>query len=108
MREPTYEQAQKRCATYQEGGYPAGRWRLPTEAEIMFVVERQTDNNINVLFNISSSGGYWAASGYYLESGNLYSNSSSTRTGAARCVYDAWYWGDEPVAEAAYTYKPMP
>ena len=27
-----YENAQKRCAAYQENGYPAGRWRLPTKA----------------------------------------------------------------------------
>ena len=104
----TFEEAQKRCATYQEGGYPAGRWRLPTEAEIMFVIERQRDNSINVLFNISTTGGYWAASGYYFETQNLYRNTDNSRTGAARCVYDAWYWGDEPVEAAAYTYTPMP
>lgn len=104
----TFEQAQKRCATYQEGGYPAGRWRLPTEAEIMFVIERQRDNSINTLFNISSTGGYWAASGYYFETENLYRNTDNSRKGAARCVYDAWYWGDEPVEAAAYTYTPMP
>ena len=105
----TFEQAQKRCATYQEGGYPAGRWRLPTEAEIMFIIERQNDNSINTLFNTSTTSSYyWAASGYYLSGGKLYANTDNTRKGAARCVYDAWYWGDEPVAEAAYTYKPMP
>ena len=104
----TFEQAQKRCATYQEGGYPAGRWRLPTEAEIMFVIERQKDNSINALFDIETAGGYWAASGYYIEYGELYYNTAANKTGFSRCVYDAWYWGDDPVAAAAYTYTPMP
>ena len=105
----TYEQEQKRCATYQEGGYPAGRWRLPTEAEIMFIIERQNDNSIGTLFNTSTNSSYyWAASGYYMNGGNLYANTQTNRTGAARCVYDAWYWGDEPVEAAAYTYTPMP
>ncbi len=104
----TYEQAKRRCATYQEGGYPAGRWRLPTEAEIMFIVERQRNNDINTLFNDSSTSYYWAASGYYYCNGNLYQSTNSARAGAARCVYDAWYWGDDPVAAAAYTYTPMP
>ena len=27
-----------RCASYQENGYPAGRWRVPTTAEIAFIV----------------------------------------------------------------------
>ena len=28
------EDARKRCASYQEDGYPAGRWRVPTAAEV--------------------------------------------------------------------------
>ena len=105
----TFEQAQKRCATYQEGGYPAGRWRLPTEAEMMFLIERQEDNTINTLFNTSTTSSYyWTASGYFMNQRKLYSNDYPARKGAARCVYDAWYWGDDPVEAAAYTYTPMP
>ena len=105
----TFEQAQKRCATYQEGGYPAGRWRLPTEAEMMFLIERQEDNTISTLFNTSTTSSYyWTASGYFMNQRKLYSNDYPARKGAARCVYDAWYWGDDPVEAAAYTYTPMP
>lgn len=105
----TYEQAKKRCATYQEGGYPAGRWRLPTEAEIMYIVERQKDGTIPVLMNVDLSNGYyWAASGFYFINGELHESQYGNEDGACRCVYDAWYWGDDPVAEAAYTYTPMP
>lgn len=105
----TFEEAQKRCATYQEGGYPAGRWRLPTEAEIMFIVSRQKDNTIPVLLNVDLSNGYyWAASGFYFINGELHESRDGNEDGACRCVYDAWFWGDEPVAAAAYTYTPMP
>ena len=36
----SFAQAEKRCAAYQENGYPAGRWRVPTEAEIWFMANR--------------------------------------------------------------------
>ncbi|MBO4633831.1 MAG: hypothetical protein J5669_00490 [Bacteroidales bacterium] len=104
----TYEQAKKKCATYQEGGYPAGRWRLPTEAEIMYITERQADNSIPVLFNSASGSNYWAASGYYYDAGKLYKNTNNVTDGACRCVYDAWFWGDKPVAAADHVYTPMP
>ncbi len=74
----------------------------------MFIVERQRNNHINTLFNDSATSFYWAASGYYYCNGNLYQSTNSNRAGAARCVYDAWYWGEDPVEEAAYTYNPMP
>ena len=52
----TYENAQRRCAAYQENGYPAGRWRIPTPAEIQFVVNRSASGDIAQLFD----GQYWA------------------------------------------------
>jgi hypothetical protein len=66
--------AQKRCATYQEAGYPAGRWRLPTLAEIAFVVSLQNKGVLNSMFANSSSG-YWVSSG-----GRLLNNTSSGGT----------------------------
>ena len=103
----SFEEAKKKCATYQEGGYPAGRWRLPTEAEIMYIVSRQMDQTIPVLFNASAGSCYWAASGLYYESGQLHVNTNNFSDGACRCVYDAWYWGDEPIANT-HIYTPMP
>lgn len=44
-------QARRRCATYQEMGYPAGRWRLPTRAEVQFIANLSTREKIPVLFN---------------------------------------------------------
>ncbi len=103
--EADYETAEKRCATYQEAGYPAGRWRLPTEAEIFFTKNLQQYSFISTLF---SDGSYNAtASGSILRlNGTTFSYySKNERINSMRCVYDLWYWGDEPVdgAESTYT-----
>jgi hypothetical protein len=37
----SWRAAAEHCAAYQEGGYPAGRWRLPTEAEVAFCRQLQ-------------------------------------------------------------------
>ena len=85
----SYSDAQKRCATYQEDGYPAGRWRIPTEGEIMFAVGLSNNQVFPKLFD----GAYWAASGrvYSQTSGNF----SEATSSSVRCVYDIWYWGEE-------------
>jgi len=62
----TYEGAVKRCASYQEYGYPAGRWRLPTVAEVAFMQELNGDGMIPSLFNPDEEWGYWAAGGEIL------------------------------------------
>ena len=105
--------AVKRGATYQEAGYPAGRWRLPTEAEVAYIVERQLDKSIPGLFATDSY--YWVGSGrlvYINSSGGVsfhtYSNTYSSQQKSLRFVYDTWYWGDEPVdgAYCVYTIAP--
>ena len=93
--EVTYENAVRRCASYQENGYPAGRWRIPTKAEIEFVVNRSTGGDIPTLFN----GGYWASNGQYYNTTDGWQGTdgsiTSTNTHYVRCVYDVWYWGNE-------------
>ena len=54
-----YNQAKRRCASYQENGYPAGRWRIPTDAEIEFITGLSTKGYIPTLFQ----GNYWNSSG---------------------------------------------
>ena len=93
--------AEKRCASYQENGYPAGRWRVPTAAEIMFMVTLSKYGFIPSLFNVStSSAGYWSANGRISGSGSgeptLDPDNTTTGSGI-RCVYDAWYWGEEQI-----------
>ncbi|MBQ2189676.1 MAG: hypothetical protein II452_02275, partial [Paludibacteraceae bacterium] len=51
----------QRCAMYQENGYPAGRWRLPTEAEVAFMMRLQADGTLPGLF--ASNCNYWLANG---------------------------------------------
>jgi len=99
-----WENSQKKCATYQEAGLPAGRWRLPTEAELMFIFDRQNDGTIPALFNNTAQ--YWVASGWYYQGGTLYEETSSTATHTPRCIYDLWYWGDTRMTE--YTYHAGP
>lgn len=111
----SYDGALKRCAAYQEYGYPAGRWRLPTKAEILFLQKLNADGKIPSLFNPTTENGYWTAGHLlYIRNGSTDSfidmttgatNSSSgnsvyttksgeTYNGYVRCVYDTWYWGD--------------
>lgn len=90
------EGAALRCASYQEHGFPAGRWRLPTTAEILFIVELQRQSKIKALFYGGNT--YCSATdnitvnndnSYKLQTGLDYDNPS------VRCVYDEWYWGSK-------------
>lgn len=85
-----YDNAVKRCATYQENGYPAGRWRVPTKAEILFAVSLSNSGCIPPLFD----GQYRANDGQYYDSTiSSFTGSASDRS-VVRCVYDVWYWGE--------------
>ena len=103
----TFPNIVKRGATYQEAGYPAGRWRLPTEAEIAFIVARQKEGVIPTLYATSTD--YWAGSGRLVNvpaaanADITFSNPASTSTvSSCRYVYDLWYWGDEPSTTNVY------
>ena len=89
----TKEYATYRCAAYQEDGYPAGRWRLPTKGEIRFAAMLSSNNVFAVLFNVN--GTYWSSTGAIkVESAGNVKDVSVTEA-MLRCVYDTWYWGDE-------------
>ena len=110
-----FETVTKRCATYQEAGYPAGRWRLPTEAEIMFIASLQDNDLIEDLFtstgpSISSVGSVFVVPDDEHPTAQFhYYPYLASRTGdnagkSCRCVYDLWYWGEKPVEGAYSTY----
>ncbi len=101
----TYQNAVQRCAAYQEDGYPAGRWRLPTLAECKLIQTMSSNGIVPTIFIQSSTSYYCYAGGWF--AGNAatdtdykrYSAGYSKTTsaggsggGAARCVYDEWYW----------------
>lgn len=99
--------AEKRCAAYQENGYPAGRWRVPTYAEIRFMVTLSRLDFIPSLYNfgVNDDTGYWSANGKVVGNAQgLPELRNNTINTAVRCVYDAWYWGEEPVQEGATTW----
>lgn len=112
----TYEKALKRCATYQEAGYPAGRWRLPTEAEMFFTYSLQKMYVIGHLYN--GGDGYYASSGNVFDWEQSYGGAAGrrltfqdakddTESHSIRCVYDIWYWGPDPDGEI-HSYSIMP
>lgn len=121
MRDPIYyDEAVRRAATYQENGYPAGRWRLPTEAEIAFLCARQREGSLPQLIVLNRSGRYWTAQRSYVKLANADAPSNAIGVWSVgpsgssegnykawnRYVYDLWYWGDEPVESAKNCYCP--
>lgn len=104
----TSDAAFKRCASYQEDGYPAGRWRVPTKAEIEYMAQLNTDRKIPRLLG-SNDGwhdswtGYWCNSGIVevANGGNNQKPRYKEGLGGSkyyyvRCVYDDWYWSNTP------------
>ena len=86
----TMEQAKIRCATFQEDGFPAGRWRLPTQGEIEFIAMLSAKNTFERLFSVGST--YWSANGGVKVNSNSVSRQNPSKA-LTRCVYDTWYWG---------------
>ena len=85
----TKEYAEYRCAGYQEDGFPAGRWRLPTKAEVHFMAMLSANDTFaEVLFGNTV---YWSANGAIAVSTGKVSNSNNS-SALLRCVYDSWYW----------------
>ena len=107
----SYEGARRRCASYQENGYPAGRWRLPTMAEIEFLIKLSSNGKIRTLFGATTSNAYWAGGNearFSDQFRDLSGSSNSAGTNSVtvggynvytRCVYDTWYWGTEQHSE---------
>ena len=94
-----------RCASYQEHGFPAGRWRLPTTAEMLYIVELQRLGKIQQLFYGNTT--YFSATDRVKTDNN---NNYTLQTGvgtaqcSVRCVYDEWYWGSKREAIENDTY----
>lgn len=82
-------EATRRCASYCEDGYPAGRWRVPTVGELKFVQMLSNRKLIPRVFNTGTD--YVTAQGVYRfdKNGN---DSPNGKDGYVRCVYDDWYW----------------
>lgn len=104
--ERTRVMSRRRAATYQEQGYPAGRWRLPTLAEFKYIVQLSIDKKIPELYT-SGNQIYWTAQGaYYIsddegDAGKILP-APPPKIGTRRSyynirpVYDEWYWEQFP------------
>ena len=113
-----YENVEARCASYQEDGYPAGRWRLPTAAEFE-IINTLTNKGLLPTLYVTTMD-YWCAHGYgrYDATQNKVNITSGdmdygSRSVSVRCVYDEWYWGSEPALKTEaeknqFTWGDMP
>ena len=85
--------AKYRCAAYQEAGYPAGRWRLPTPAELNVIGRLCSEGKVPSIFY--SNMGYLSSNGVYTYNSGSFTKSSNSVGTSVRCVYDIWYWKDK-------------
>ena len=86
----------RRCASYQEQGFPAGRWRVPTYSEVVFIVKLSTKGILPLLFTKGAT--YLTAQGFVRveddDKGSI-TLLTNTTSGSVRAVYDEWYWEKE-------------
>lgn len=101
----TKANARKRCASYQEAGRPAGRWRLATRAELAYIKQLSNEQIIPEL--LADDAYYWSATNAIQIDGNG-NISESTANTYVRCVYDEWYWvkadGTQDLAPSTTTF----
>ena len=90
------QQVRWRCATYQEFGSPAGRWRVPTAAEIKIIGTLCANGLLPTIF--SNDAYYWAADGVYQYKSGSFTKTTQTKA-LSRCVYDEWYWEQSDYAK---------
>lgn len=99
----SYASTVMRCASYQEAGYPAGRWRIPTKAEVEYIIGLSEDEKIPRLFGQEgTSTNYWVSSGKYTTGNYGWQGDYTPGTSGnayVRCVYDVWYWGEATIEE---------
>ncbi len=105
----------KRCASYQEDGYPAGRWRLPTEAEFKFIMTQVNRTPATLPPMYLKGYDYWCAHGLgeVADDGSVTVDPipSSSSGHSTRCVYDEWYWTDKletPAEKNVFTWGDQP
>lgn len=97
---PSWYDLVRRCASYQESGYPAGRWRLPTKSEVSYIYALQEKGLIPEIFVHGAAGsetqGYYCATNTFsFEEGAselVFTDEIYNLTRSVRCVYDEWYW----------------
>ncbi len=96
----SYNEDKARCASYQELNRPAGRWRMPTVAEIEYIMKLSQNNKIPKLFNTDTY--YMSAQGRVsttFNSENKLNTPTNKNDAAVRCVYDEWYWGNDTIVK---------
>ena len=113
--EPRYlDYLKKRCASYQEDGFPAGRWRLPTEAEFKLIISQVNKEPATLPALYITDSKYWCAHGLGTpnENGTVdmeYITYDRNNGHSTRCVYDEWYWGSSQLEnKSQFTWGDQP
>ncbi len=116
--ELTETQARRRCASYQEHGKPAGRWRIPTFTEFELLATMSARGLIPPIFGSPSGNGntatYWTNNGAVtvnLITGELTHIPPGDTAGMkcrVRCVYDDWYWQASDCDTETFTWGDTP
>lgn len=90
--------AKNRCASYQEDGFPAGRWRLATTAELSYIAMLCAKGALPI--SLFGGSEYWSATNAYsISTRNGTISKESVSSAYLRCVYDDWYWGNEQLTD---------
>ena len=87
------DSAYYRCAAYQEMGYPAGRWRIPTAAELKLIGQMCAKGMLPSIFTDMQN--YPSSTGNYKYSKDGTFTPTNDPATSVRCVYDTWYWRDK-------------
>lgn len=89
------EAARRRAATYQELDCPAGRWRVPTMGEVLFIMTLSSKKIIPYLFQRTNY--YVTAQGFIMvgDNGKVTTLESTSAFAGIRAVYDEWYWSEK-------------
>ena len=113
----TQDDAFRRCASYQEDGLPAGRWRVPTKAEIFYMAQLTAKGLIPRLLGGSTGSGttnYWCNNGYVTVWNGTSTHTPDYNAGTTdtdtwvRCVYNEWYWEGDTVDKTSFKWGDRP
>lgn len=121
----TREMSRRRAAAYQELGFCAGRWRVPTYGEVEYIMKLAAEEKIPRLFGRESGATwcYWCAQGAVLVPAGNAANKNPSLTlepdnvpfaavepftgddykARVRFVYDEWYWGNDTLVPNSNT-----
>lgn len=84
--------ARRRCASYQEAGRPAGRWRVPTRAEMQYICNLSAKGKIPRLFSPAPGWRKDADGNIWVYTATTHNTTAYTGTNRFKLRDYAVYW----------------